>query len=134
MKTFKQFNESVSAEINGTNHKFMVDPAYDNYRTTLAKIPTHKIESSFKNDTNYYVPKNGEGTKQNKFKYDKFKDFLDTKPDQIEASSLDINSDGHVHFNNGRHRYAVMRDSGVTHIPVSLDKESQINAKKHGYI
>ena len=53
----------------------------------------------------------------------------------MKIPSLHINDKGEAEFNNGRHRFAVIRDSGATHIPVSLDtKEAYNNAKKHGYI
>jgi 2'-5' RNA ligase len=52
----------------------------------------------------------------------------------MEASEVTVNEDGKVGFTNGRHRYAWLRDQGLTSIPVSMDPESVKNAKKHGYL
>ena len=109
-----------------------MDPTYDDHETSLHNIATDKIEKSFSKNKDYYISKGG-GAAIGK-RYDRFKEFLQSKPNQIHASSIHIDDSGDVHFNNGRHRYAVLRDSGVTHIPVSLDAESRKNAVKFGYI
>lgn len=138
-KEFKRFVESVEyineskLDVNGTTHKFVVDPTYDDYETSLHNIDTDKIEKSFSKNKDYYISKGGKGAAIGN-RYDRFKDFLQSKPKEVHASSLHINDSGEVHFNNGRHRYAVLRDSGIKHIPVSLDAESRKNAVKHGYI
>ena len=136
MLSYRHFNYLIESkiDIDGHTHKFVVDPMYDDEHTTLKSIPTHKIEQSFKNDIHYYVSKSGENSKQSKHRYEGFKEFLRSKPKEVHASSLHIHDDGKVSFNNGRHRYAVMRDAGVSHIPVSLSKESLKNAKQHGYV
>lgn len=140
MKGFKEFFKEEmeiiiesKVDVHGTSHKFIVDPMYDNHETSLHNIDTDKIEKSFSKNKDYYISKGGGGAAIGK-RYDRFKEFLHSKPKEVHASSLHIDDSGEVHFNNGRHRYAVLRDSGVKHIPVSLDAESRKNAKKHGYI
>lgn len=133
MLSFKEFIRESKIDIGGTTHKFIVDPTYDDYKTSLHTIPTDKIEKSFKKDKNFYVSKGGGGASIGN-RYNKFKEFLSSKPKEVHSPSIHINDSGEVHFNNGRHRYAVLRDSGVKHIPVSLDSASRKNAKKFGYI
>ena len=49
--------------------------------------------------------------------------------------SVDVDDEGKIHFNNGRHRYSALRDSGQKQIPMSLHSdEARENAKKFGYI
>lgn len=52
----------------------------------------------------------------------------------FEASTVYVNPDGVVGFENGRHRYAAIRDAGNKTIPVAMDAESIANAKAAGYL
>ena len=52
----------------------------------------------------------------------------------FEASSVYVKPDGVVGFENGRHRYAAIRDAGNKTIPVAMDAESIANAKAAGYL
>lgn len=52
----------------------------------------------------------------------------------FEASSVYVKPDGAVGFENGRHRYAAIRDAGNRTIPVAMDAESIAAAKEHGYL
>lgn len=52
----------------------------------------------------------------------------------FEASSVYINDEGVVGFENGRHRYAAIRDAGNKTIPVAMDADSIERAKELGYI
>jgi len=123
MKTFKEFlNE-------GINYK--PTPGYDDDNTTIHHIPTEKIENSFKK-SEYHVGKDGSGG--SKMKYDRAKDFISSKPKDFEVPSMHVHDNGNVEFNDGRHRYAALRDSGAKTIPVTLSKEAHKNAKTHGYI
>jgi hypothetical protein len=49
----------------------------------------------------------------------------------MNAPEVAIWEDGSMHFNNGRHTFSAMRDSGHHHVPVALTKESIDNAKKN---
>ena len=131
-ESFEMLIES-KIDVNGTVHKFIVDPTYDDHETSLHNIATDKIEKSFSKNKDYYISKGGGGAAIGN-RYNRFKEFLQSNPKQVHASSIHINDSGEVQFNNGRHRYAVLRDSGVKHIPVSLGAESRKNAVKFGYI
>ena len=136
MKTYKELiAESAFPRINigGTVHKFTVDPMYDDEHASLHQIPVDKIEQSFSKNKDYYISQGGGGAAIGN-RYNRFKEFLQSNPKEVHSPSIHINDSGDVHFNNGRHRYAVLRDSGVKHIPVSMDRESRKNAKKFGYI
>jgi hypothetical protein len=53
--------------------------------------------------------------------------------DRFEASIVYVDDDGAVCFENGRHRYAILRDAGRKKIPVSMDAQSLVNAERYGY-
>ncbi len=78
-------------------------------------------------DEDYYVDENGAGG--NKYKYNKFLDFL-KEGIPIEAAEVTISERGKVSFINGRHRFAVLRDLGIKMMPIALDDKSIENAKK----
>lgn len=52
----------------------------------------------------------------------------------FEASSVVVNSDGSIGFENGRHRYAALRDAGNKVIPVAMHPDSVANAEQYGYL
>lgn len=128
------FKDYITENIISAGHKFQVDPMYDDHETSLHNMNIDKIEKSFSGDKDFYVSSNGANSKQSTMKYNRFKEFLSTKPKHIDAPSLHIDDSGKVQFENGRHRFAVFRDMGEKTIPVSLSKEARLNAKKFGYI
>ena len=52
----------------------------------------------------------------------------------IEAPEVTVQDNGRVGFTNGRHRYAWLRDQGITSIPMAMTPESVANAKRYGYL
>lgn len=51
-----------------------------------------------------------------------------------EAPRVHVDKNGRVEFEDGRHRFAAMRDLGDKQITVAMDKESRQNAEKHGLL
>ena len=131
MKTFKQYlNENIIVG----QHKFIVDPEYDNHEASLHLFNVNKVEKSFSQDKDKYIGKGGTGAGIIKDRYPRVQDFIKQNK-VIHSSSVGVDDVGKLTFNNGRHRYSAFRDMGVKHIPMSLHSdEDRTNAKKFGYI
>jgi hypothetical protein len=52
----------------------------------------------------------------------------------MRAPEATVREDGSVHFIDGRHRFAAMRDLGHTQVPLALDAESAKNARATGLV
>lgn len=131
MKTFKQY---LNENINVGQHKFIVDPKYDNYEASLHNFKVNKIEQSFSKDKDKYISKGGKGAGIIKDRYPRVQEFIKQNK-VIHASSVSVDDEGDITFNNGRHRYSAFRDMGVSHVPMSLHSdEDRRNARKFGYI
>ena len=89
-------------------HKFIVDPNYDDHETSLHLFNVNKVEKSFSQDKDKYIGKGGTGAGIIKNRYPEVQDFI--KQNKV------------IHM-------------GVKHIPMSLHSdEDRTNAKKFGYI
>lgn len=97
----------------------------------LINIDVAKFDAAFSKDEAFYVGPNGVGGIGGR--YERVKKFIQDNG-TFEASSVVVNEDGSVGFNNGRHRYAALRDASNQVIPVAMDEESIANAKKLGLL
>ena len=52
----------------------------------------------------------------------------------IEASTVNVNEKGSIDFDNGRHRYAWLRDHNASDIYVAMTDDSIQTAQKFGFI
>ena len=96
--------------------------------------------------TQFYIGskgKGGIGDRYNRFElfilggkyYIKDDIFFTCEPaNSIEVSAVSVNEIGEVSFEDGRHRYAWLRDFGIREIPVVMQSKSINNAKKFLYI
>lgn len=69
-------------------------------------------------------------------RYERLKELFASDKD-IEAPEVYVqiqNGRPIIKFEDGRHRYAIMRDMGMQKIPIAMDKESIKNAQKAGLI
>lgn len=131
MKTFKEF---IAENINVGQHKFIVDPNYDNHNASLHLFNVDKVEQSFSKDKDQYIEKGGTGAGIIKDRYPRVQDYIKHNK-VINASSVGVDKEGSITFANGRHRYSAFRDMGVKQIPMSLHSNAdRRNAKKFGYI
>jgi hypothetical protein len=95
-------------------------------------IDVAKLDEAFQRDTGFAIGPGGEGAIAGR--QAGFREFLvgavqaGTKIEQPEVY-VDP-SDGGVSFANGRHRFSVLRDMGVTSIPISVPKESVAVTKR----
>ena len=105
----------------------------------LIAIDTGKLDEAWLNSQtefgiSQYIGEGGTGAGEiTPERYARFGEFQKTASN-IEASVVDVDNQGRVSFQNGRHRFAYMRDNGVASIPVVMDAESRANAQKFGYI
>ena len=97
----------------------------------ITHINPEKFDKAFQGTDWQYIGKNGENGIKTRYK--DFGEFSKKAP-SIHASQASVYDNGSVVFGDGRHRYAYMRDQGIKKIPMSMDKKSIKNAKKHGYL
>ena len=84
-------------------------------------VDVQKMDADWSKDPSSYIGQDGSG--QIRDRINGFKKYLETgKP--IGQSEVGLGPGGTVAFTNGRHRFAVMRDMGMTEIPVSVNKGS----------
>ncbi len=120
--TIKVDDREVAIELDKTD-------ARQGYKVVL--VNAHKFDQAFKRDINFYVGAQGKGGIGKR--YESFGKWLQDG-DSMIASTVDVMSDGKAVFTNGRHRYAYLRDQGLTRIPVAMDKQSLENAHKYSLI
>jgi hypothetical protein len=95
----------------------------------LVSVNVAAFDKAFAKDAGFYL--DAKGSNRIGQRYDRVKEFIKTSH-TIEASQVTVDKEGHVRFTDGRHRYAALRDSGATKIPLAMDRESQRNAKQFG--
>lgn len=96
----------------------------------LVMFDTAKFDARFAK-TDSYVGHGGAGGIGNR--YAGVKDYL-SKNGAMYASEVHVRENGSVIFDNGRHRYAVLRDAGVKEMPMSITEEGLQNAVKAGLL
>lgn len=96
----------------------------------LVNVDIPALEKAW-SKSSFYVGPSGEGGIGKRYE-NVLKHIQDNSA--FEASSVYIREDGVVGFENGRHRYAAIRDAGNKTIPVAMDAESIANAKAAGYL
>lgn len=105
------------------------------YLPNLVYVKTDKFDEIFsKNPFEQYLG-NYETMSQPE-RYDGFIKYLKTN-EPIDASIVyisEVNGKPQVDFQDGRHRYAVMRDMGFKTIPVVMTNESRITGEKFGLV
>ena len=98
----------------------------------LVPVNVSKFDEKFKKSWQYIGHNGVDGIKD---RYSKFGEWLHKNPTtDIEAPLIGVSENGDVEFSNGRHRYAYLRDNGVTHIPVSMSADDYENAKSNNLI
>lgn len=94
---------------------------------SVAMVDPRRIDAAWQRDRNQYVGPDGAGGDPGK--YSRAREFL-TTADQFEAPSLRMNEGGTPVFEDGRHRFAVMRDLGMDRVPVAIDPYSAELARR----
>ena len=89
---------------------------------TTVKVDVAKLDRAWRKDKDYYIGKGGVGGIRNR--YQTFISFLDEGvPIEQSVIGIDVYNNDMPSFTNGRHRFAVLRDLGMKHIPISVPNE-----------
>jgi hypothetical protein len=96
-------------------------------------LPTEQVNSRWKSspyNSDFYIPP---GATRNAIgdRYQGAMEHIGSEA-KMHAPEASLWEDGTIHFSDGRHRFAAMRDLGHTHVPIALSAESIKNAKKLG--
>ena len=107
-----------------------VVPNWPDYK--VAYVDPAKVDALWSRDK-LYVGKGGTGGMADRYKG--AKSLIDgLKPGQdFKAPAVSIGA-GRVSFDDGRHRFAVMRDEGLREVPVSMNEASLENARRLGLV
>lgn len=102
------------------------DRARDNEQRTVW-VDVGKLDAGFQKDKGFAIKPGGKGAIPGRLA--EFRRFL-RRGTPIEQPEVTVDDDGTVSFTNGRHRFAVLRDMGMTKIPVSVDRSQVTIARK----
>ena len=102
---------------------------------SLVEVSVSKLDSELRKYSENYV---GKGASSGSIvRYEKFKKYLKTNQ-EIKSSIVylrrELNGDISTHIYDGNHRFAVMRDMGMTTVPVTIDEKSLELAKEIGLV
>jgi hypothetical protein len=119
--------QTPAAEPKTEPGRFTVKRPSDN----LVHLPVDEAEARWKgspHNKDVYLEPGGEGENYIGNRYEQAQDHLASgKP--MHAPEVAVWDDGSMHFVDGRHRYAAMRDSGMPHVPLAMDNESAQNLR-----
>ena len=107
----------------------------DRYLPNLVELKTKEFDKMFK-ETSPWQYIGDYASMNNKERYDGFRNYIKTNfpIDAPEVYIKDIAGMPEIVFQDGRHRYAFLRDMGFQSIPVATDKSSYDTAVKFGLI
>lgn len=129
------FNPAQRLDKNEIYQRITVDELEKIFGIEKVVVDVEKLDNILKQDSSFYVGYKGVGG--SKEKYENFREFLHTK-NSIEPPiiSLTKSNSGKVItvIEDGRHRFAVLRDMGFKKLPVRMNKESAALAKQMGII
>lgn len=97
----------------------------------MVPLDVLRFDEEFQREEGFYLGVGGKGGIGNR--YERFGQFIGEN-DSIEAAEVTVQENGRVGFTNGRHRYAWLRDQGLTTIPVAMTPESAKHAKRYGLL
>jgi len=106
---------------------------YTTFMPNLVNINTKKFDKTFIGSFQYI---GDYATMDRKDKYDSIKEYIKTGL-PIDAPVIYIRDRYYrpeITFENGRHKYAFLRDMGIKSIPVAMDKESFKVGSRYGIL
>ena len=129
---FKSLNKSETLDHKNIKSRMVLSGFTDTKKIVLKPAKTNVLEQKFKESGSLYVGRKGQnGSKE---KYDNIKRYLETgEPIVAPHIYFEVKDNKpSVHFQDGRHRFAVLRDLGMREIPVAIDKKDISIAEKIG--
>lgn len=105
----------------GPAPSFIQHEKSDGAGEVMVWVNPRALDQAWQLDTGYYLPPEGTlGASEIKGRRAGFRRFLETG-EAIQAPRVSLNREtGAVEFEDGRHRFAVLRDEGVTAIPIMV--------------
>lgn len=106
----------------------------------MVEVNAKKFDHAFKHNEHQYLAAGGKCQNAIKNRYQRFIEYLKggeyIRPSEITMQTANVNGKRKIvpFFEDGRHRYAVLRDMGMGKIPVAMSKESIKLAKKAGML
>lgn len=106
----------------------------------MVEVNATKFDRAFQHNQSQYLEAGGKCKNAIKNRYQRFIEYLQGKdyirPSEITMQTANVNGKRMVvpFFEDGRHRYAVLRDMGMGRIPMAMSEESLKLAKKAGLI
>jgi hypothetical protein len=98
-------------------------------RDVMVWVSAAKLDRAWKKDESFYIAPGGTGPSSIGGRYQQFEGFL-TRARQIgtpvEMSQVYVDEAGGVSFVDGRHRFAVLRDQGVSKVPVAVSPDAAL--------
>lgn len=132
---FKKVNENDSLNAMNIIARMILSHQADSSGCTLRRTDVKKLDDELKKDADRYIGINGINGSQ--IRYNRFKNYLRTNQ-QIEAPLVYLEKTGEgkisTHVYDGRHRISVLRDMGMSHIPIAMTEESASLAREIGLI
>lgn len=127
-----KLDESHDLSLGDTQIPVVLSPSSKRHHDVLVDVLVQPFNASWQKDRDFYIGTNGTGGIGKR--YQGFGEFLKSTQEPIEASEVYVDANGQVSFNNGRHRFAYLRDNGATVIPVAMSRDALANAKAFGYL
>lgn len=127
--------KQITVSVGGQEKTAELSPVSAALGEKLVTIDARAFDRAFSRETGFYVGPQGAGGigEGAGSRYSRFDDYLSSH-DSFQVSEVGVQSDGSVGFTNGRHRYAVLRDRGMSRIPVAMDAQSIEFARRYGYL
>lgn len=127
-----KLKESHDLVLGDTQIPFTLSASSRRHQDVLVDVLTQPFDAAWQKDRDFYIGPTGTGGIGKR--YGAFGNFVNSTKEHIEASEVHVDDRGNVSFNNGRHRFAWLRDNGAQSIPVAMGKDALENARKFGYL
>lgn len=128
----KSFKETLNP--NDIKLRMILTPFDEAQGKTLVDLDIKKLESAFQKSAFYLTQEELTSYEfehyQNVYNFIKLGSLIDAPSITLKEENNELVAD----FQDGRHRFCVLRDLNMDKIPVALDKKSIELAKKHGLI
>lgn len=95
----------------------------------LVMVDPRRLDDAWRQDTSYYLPVGGIGVSGVAGRREAFAQFLDTG-ERVQAPRIAVGDDGIPAFTDGRHRFAVLRDRGVSAVGIMVPKEQAADVRR----
>lgn len=97
----------------------------------LVQLNVAPFDAAYSREGGFYL--NAKGENRIGKRYERVAEFLKTAA-SMHASEVHVDAEGRAGFSDGRHRYAYLRDQGLTTIPVTMSAESIRHARRYGML